>query len=388
MLRREGVHDPPLLEPGHAADRERDRGPPRGLDRDLSRERPRLRPGRAGRALLPRRPAGGSDVGRLRRIARRPGLSPADRSRAPARIDAGKGPSVIPFTKYPGLSPLFHDFLAGLPEFFPDPPTLDAAADRGRELLAAGARARVPASAFRHRGEKAARMAEDLAAGRAVAISAGHQVGLFTGPAFTLMKALDAIRIAERALAPRCAGRAGLLGADRRPRSPGDRPHGASHARRTAGARARGRGPTEPPARRPSADPRARPRNRRRLPRGLRARARRRRPDPRSLRRAQRSGRSLRGSLHRDAPRSGRARAASRDRAPRRRRSGRRPSRSFSKPREKADALSAVLRDTVARLERAGKPVPAPLPEGFSFFLIDAEGRRRVTDLAVRRSSA
>ena len=39
-------------------------------------------------------------------------------------------------------------------------------------------------------------MAEDLAAGRAVAVSAGHQVGLFTGPAFTLMKALDAIRIA------------------------------------------------------------------------------------------------------------------------------------------------------------------------------------------------
>ena len=29
-------------------------------------------------------------------------------------------------------------------------------------------------------------MAEELAAGRAVAVSAGHQVGLFTGPLFTL----------------------------------------------------------------------------------------------------------------------------------------------------------------------------------------------------------
>jgi uncharacterized protein YllA (UPF0747 family) len=48
----------------------------------------------------------------------------------------------------------------------------------------------------------------------------------------------------------------------------------------------------------------------------------------------------------------------------------------------KADALMAVLRDTVSRLERAGKPVPAPLPEGFPFFLIDSEGRRRVTDMA------
>jgi hypothetical protein len=35
---------------------------------------------------------------------------------------------VIPFDRYPGLSPLFLEFLAGLPELFPDPPTLDAAA--------------------------------------------------------------------------------------------------------------------------------------------------------------------------------------------------------------------------------------------------------------------
>ena len=54
---------------------------------------------------------------------------------------------MIPFEKYPGLSPLFFDFLRGLPEFFPDPPSLDAAAQRGKELLASGARARVPASA-------------------------------------------------------------------------------------------------------------------------------------------------------------------------------------------------------------------------------------------------
>jgi uncharacterized protein YllA (UPF0747 family) len=40
-------------------------------------------------------------------------------------------------------------------------------------------------------------MAEALAEGRAVAVVAGHQVGLFTGPLFALLKAFDAIRVAR-----------------------------------------------------------------------------------------------------------------------------------------------------------------------------------------------
>ncbi|HEY6066872.1 MAG TPA: bacillithiol biosynthesis BshC [Thermoanaerobaculia bacterium] len=101
----------------------------------------------------------------------------------------------VPFSRYPGLPELFTRFLAGAPEFYPDPPTPEAAAERGRELL--GTHSRIPASAFRFRGAAAGKSAEDLAAGRAVAVIAGHQVGLFTGPLFTIVKAFDVIRVAR-----------------------------------------------------------------------------------------------------------------------------------------------------------------------------------------------
>jgi bacillithiol biosynthesis cysteine-adding enzyme BshC len=101
----------------------------------------------------------------------------------------------IPFTRYPGLAPLFLDFLQGLPEVYPDPPTPEACAARGRELL--GTRARVPASAWRCRSDEAKAQAEALAQGRSVAAVAGHQVGVFTGPLYTLTKAFDAVRAAR-----------------------------------------------------------------------------------------------------------------------------------------------------------------------------------------------
>jgi hypothetical protein len=108
-------------------------------------------------------------------------------------------PSILPFDRFPGLPALFRRFLSGLPEFYPDPPTLDAAERRGRELLAGGTRAgaRTPLEAYLYRGEKARASIEDLQAGRAVAVVAGHQVGLFTGPLFTLTKAFDVIRVAR-----------------------------------------------------------------------------------------------------------------------------------------------------------------------------------------------
>jgi bacillithiol biosynthesis cysteine-adding enzyme BshC len=102
--------------------------------------------------------------------------------------------NVIPFDRYPSLPPLFLDFLKGS-SHYPDRPSLEAAVERGRQL--AGVKARVAASAFRWRHPAAEAWAHDLAAGRAVAVIAGHQVGLFTGPLFTLVKALDAIRVAR-----------------------------------------------------------------------------------------------------------------------------------------------------------------------------------------------
>ncbi|MEO8432808.1 MAG: bacillithiol biosynthesis BshC [Acidobacteriota bacterium] len=103
--------------------------------------------------------------------------------------------TTVPFERYPGLSPLFTRFLAGLPAFYADPPTIEAAAERARRLI--GRAARTPPEAFRFRGEAAARSAAELAAGRAVAVVAGHQVGLFTGPLFTVTKAFDTIRVAR-----------------------------------------------------------------------------------------------------------------------------------------------------------------------------------------------
>jgi bacillithiol biosynthesis cysteine-adding enzyme BshC len=101
----------------------------------------------------------------------------------------------IPFELYPGLSPLFLEFLRGCPEFYPDRPTPEASVARGKSLL--GRPARIPAGAFRARVPEARSLAADLAAGRAVAVLAGHQVGLFTGPLFTVTKAFDAIRMAR-----------------------------------------------------------------------------------------------------------------------------------------------------------------------------------------------
>ncbi len=107
--------------------------------------------------------------------------------------------TVIPFERYAGLHPLFLEFVRRRPAYYPDPPTVEAAAARGKELL--GRRAAVAAEAFRCRGEKARGMARDLADGRAVAVLAGHQVGLFTGPLFTLLKAFDAVRVAREVTA-------------------------------------------------------------------------------------------------------------------------------------------------------------------------------------------
>lgn len=105
--------------------------------------------------------------------------------------------STIPLEKYPGLPALFLDFARGRSRLYPDPPTLDAAARRASELLAPRDAPRLPASAFRHRSPAGPAAAESLASGGAVAVLAGHQIGLFTGPLFTIVKALDAVAFAR-----------------------------------------------------------------------------------------------------------------------------------------------------------------------------------------------
>lgn len=104
---------------------------------------------------------------------------------------------MIPLDRYPGLPPLFRDFAKGGSPLYPDPPTMEEALARGRRLLEAGRSTPLPAAAFRYRGAAAGKAAEELVSGRAVAVLAGHQVGLFTGPLYTLGKAFDAIAIAR-----------------------------------------------------------------------------------------------------------------------------------------------------------------------------------------------
>ena len=105
--------------------------------------------------------------------------------------------SSIPVDRYPGLPPLFLDFARGESPLYPDPPAMDAALARGRALFEGRRMTPLPARAFRFRGASGRKAAEDLAAGRAVPVLAGHQVGLFTGPLYTLGKAFDAIAIAR-----------------------------------------------------------------------------------------------------------------------------------------------------------------------------------------------
>ncbi|MGH9399717.1 MAG: bacillithiol biosynthesis protein BshC [Thermoanaerobaculia bacterium] len=102
---------------------------------------------------------------------------------------------IIPFDRYPNLPPLFRAFREGRSGLFPGRPEADTAAALARQIL--GRKARVSASAFRYRDPAGRQRAQALANGRAVAVVAGHQVGLFTGPLFALLKAFDAIRVAR-----------------------------------------------------------------------------------------------------------------------------------------------------------------------------------------------
>ena len=284
---------------------------------------------------------------------------------------------MIPYDRYPGIAPLFLDFLKGLPQFYPDPPTLEAAAARGRELLAEARPARIDASAFRFRGAESARLAGELAAGRAVAVSTGHQVGLFTGPLFTLMKAFDTIHAAReltrqgvpavpvfwaltddhdlqevaRTARPGPEGPEILVleGADRQNRKPVGRLPIPETVRAVVAAFA-------PDARGPEAAA------------ILEAFARRSAP---GVSYGDAFTETLLDLVDPDPmlvldPLSEPARKPTVE--------------FFREAVRQATRLRQTLEETAATLRASGRSLPAPLPEGFSFFTIDAEGRRRIMD--------
>jgi bacillithiol biosynthesis cysteine-adding enzyme BshC len=286
---------------------------------------------------------------------------------------------VIPYSKYPGLAPLFHGFLKGLPDFYPDPPTLDAALARGRELLASGARPRFPASALRGRGPEAARMADDLAAGRAVGVSTGQQLGIFTGPFFTIMKAFDTIAIA-RQMTERGVPAVPVFWAltddhdlqeIARTARPG--PDGAEELV-LAGADRQNRAPVGPLP----------------IPERIAEIVGAFRPDAKTPE----GERILEAFAARSAPGVSYAEAFVETlldlvapepllvldplseplRAP--------TAELFLEACRREADVRRTLAGTEERLRRSGHAVPAPTPDGFSFFLIDADGRRRVTDVA------
>ncbi len=230
-------------------------------------------------------------------------------------------------------------------------------------------------------------MAEALVAGRAVAVGTGHQVGLFTGPLFTLVKAFDAIRIA-RELSRRGVEAVPVFWAL-------TDDHDLQEIARTArraddGAQVLVLEGADRQNRRPVGSlP---------IPDAVRGIVDTFRPDARDEAGARIlekfASRSAPGSLYGDAfietlldlvdpdpllvvdPLDGALREATVS--------------LFLEAAREAKPLRATLISTEERLRRAGKAVPAPVSSSFPLFTIDGDGRRRIEDLpeAVARVEA
>jgi uncharacterized protein YllA (UPF0747 family) len=237
----------------------------------------------------------------------------------------------------------------------------------------------VPASAYRCRGAESARFAEELAAGRAIAVQTGHQVGLFTGPLFTLVKALDAVQIA-RELRRRGVPAVPVFWAL-------TDDHDLQEIARTAKP-----GPEGPEIFvLEGADRQNRqPVGRLPIPDAVRGIVDAFRPDART----EEARAVLEAHARRSAPGTTYGEAFIETLldlvdpdpllildplSP----PLREPTVQFFREAVRESArLRETLERTEAELRESGKPVPAPLPEGFGFFTIDGEGRRRITDVA------
>ena len=302
------------------------------------------------------------------------GLAAPDR----ARPQAGEA-IVIPYAKYPGLSPLFLDFLKGLPRFYPG--SADARRRRRARPRAArrgppGARARLGVSMSRRRGGADGRGARG--GPRRRGLGRATRSGLFTGPLFTLMKALDAIHLA-RELSRRGVPAVPVFWAltddhDLQEIAQTARPGPDG----PAAPRARGRRPPEPPARRQASDSGRRS-----------ARSSKRSAPTRGPRTAvalldafaapQRAGRFLRRGVHRDAARSRRARIRcwSSIRWPSR--CGRPRSSSSARPRGRRRRLRAGAGGhRRSRLRRGRGPFRPRCPRASPSSRSTREGRRRI----------
>ncbi|MEO5511287.1 MAG: bacillithiol biosynthesis cysteine-adding enzyme BshC [Longimicrobiales bacterium] len=108
-------------------------------------------------------------------------------------------PRIIPAV---GTSPFIRDYIAGTPALAPfytghpsDPTAYERKSREVRDRMDPAARARV-AEAYRPLNDAARKKLDRILRGDGFVVTTGQQAGLFTGPLYTIYKALSAVRLA------------------------------------------------------------------------------------------------------------------------------------------------------------------------------------------------